>query len=357
MPLLLNNDHIEQVLDMPSLIDELTLAFTDLHQKQGVIRNRSDTGIPRPQLDANYVFKSMEGGYTRRGVYAIRMSSDIIQWPDRDKGQRKEKLPSHPGDSYLGLVMLFSIDNGELLAIMPDGIIQKMRVGATNGVGIHHMARTNAHRVGLIGAGNQAGAQLQAVCAVRPVSEIAVYSPTQSRREAFATFWSEQLGVPVKPVNTAREAVTGQDIVLCATNSMAPVLEAEWLEPGMHLSSLKRFELPTEVYRKADRIAIHTRHWEPDMQLMGDQELPDAAIWKARKLAQSDDWLQHPEVGALTAGEVPGRESDQEITCFVNNIGTGLQFAAAANLVLERTRAKGLGETLPMTWFTQTIVT
>lgn len=357
MPLLLTNEIVEQVLDMPSLIAELSSAFTDLHHQQGIIRNRSDTGIPRPEQDANYVFKSMEGGYTRRGVYAIRMSSDIIQWPDRDKGQRKEKLASHPGGRYLGLVMLFSIDNGELLAILPDGIIQQLRVGATNGVGIDQMARQDVRQVGLIGAGNQAGAQLQAVCAVRSVKSIRVYSPTVAKREAFAREWTERLGVPVIAVETAREAVTGCGIVLCATNSMVPVLEADWLEPGMHLSSLKRFELPTEVYEKADRIAIHTHHWEPDMQLMGDAELPDAAIWKARKKANSADWLTHPEIGAMTSGDVPGRSEEAEITCFVNNIGTGLQFAAASNLVLERAREQGLGQELPMEWFTQTVVT
>lgn len=357
MPLLLTNEIVEQVLDMPALIDELSQAFTDLHRLQGVVRNRSDTGIPRPQIDANYVFKSMEGGYTRRGVYAIRMSSDIIQWPDRDKGQRKEKLASHPGNRYLGLVMLFSIDNGELLAIMPDGIIQQMRVGATNGVGVDHMARANAQTLGLIGAGNQAWAQLQAACAVRPVSEVRVYSPTRAKREAFASKWSQRLGIPVVAVDEARAAVTGSDMVLCATNSMTPVLDADWLEPGMHLSSLKRFELPTEVYQKADRVAIHTHHWEPAMQLMGDTDLPDAELWEARKQKSGDAWLNHPEVGALTSGEVAGRQDDDEITCFVNNMGTGLQFAAAGALVHDLSRSKGLGQDLPMEWFTQTVVT
>lgn len=357
MPLLLNNSDIRQVLNMPELIAELRLAFTDLHQQKGIIRVRSDTGIPRPDQAANYVFKSMEGGYVRRGVYAIRMSSDLLTWPDRGSGQRKEKLASHPGKRYLGLILLFSIDNGELLAVMPDGEIQKMRVGATNGVGLDCMARRDAASVGLIGVGNQAGPHLLAACAVRDVQEVWVYSPTPSRREAFAQTWQEQLGISVHVATSAEAAVRGRDLVLCATNAMAPVLESNWIDPGCHVSSLKRFELPTDLLLRADRLAIHTQSWEPDMQLMGEAQLPDAQLWQDRLQTHGDAWLQAPEIGALTSGEVIGRAKASELTCFMNNIGTGLQFAATAYLVLKKARDAGLGQTLPNNWFTQIEVT
>lgn len=357
MPLLLDNADIRQVLKMPELIAELRLAFTDYHQHQGIVRVRSDTGIPRPDQAANYVFKSMEGGYVRRGVYAIRMSSDILTWPDRAGGQRKEKLPSHPGGRYLGLILLFSIDSGELLAVMPDGEIQKMRVGATNGVGIDCMARQDATSVGLIGVGNQAGPHLLAACAVRNVREVWVYSPTPARREAFAESWQAQLGIPVHAVDSAEVAVRGRDLVLCATNAMAPVLASDWIQPGCHVSSLKRFELPTELLVRADRLAIHTQSWEPDMQLMGQAQLPDAQLWQERLQEHGKSWLQAPEIGALTSGEVVGRADAAELTCFMNNIGTGLQFAASAYLVLNKARDAGLGQTLPNDWFTQIEVT
>jgi len=357
MPLLLNNSDIRQVLEMPELIAELRVALTDYHQQKGIVRVRSDTGIPRPEQGANYVFKSMEGGFERRGVYAIRMSSDILTWPDRDSGQRKEKLPSHPGGRYLGLILLFSIDNGELLAVMPDGEIQSMRVGATNGVGIDCMARQDAATVGLIGVGNQAGPHLLAACSVRNVKEVWVYSPTASRREAFAEHWQHRLGIPVHAVETAQAAVCGRDLVLCATNAMAPVMDADWVGAGCHVSSLKRFELPTELLLKADRLAIHTQSWEPDMQLMGSSELPDAKLWQDRIQAHGDAWLQAPEIGALTSGEVVGRGDASELTCFMNNIGTGLQFAAAAALVRHKALAAGLGQQLPSDWFTQIEVT
>lgn len=357
MTLLLNNDEAEQLLDMPEVIDELALAYSDLARDQAINRNRSDTAIPHATLDANYVFKSMEGGYPRRGVYALRISSDVIQWPNSAGGQqRKEKLPTLPGNRWLGLVLLFSIDNGELLAVVPDGIIQRFRVGATNGLGIRMMARQNARRVGLIGAGFQAGTQALAACAVRPIEEIRVYSPTTAKREAFAREWSATLGIPVIPVSEARDAVSEADIVLCATNSMQPVIEADWLQPGMHLSSLKRFEVPASCYQRADRVAVHTRLWEPDMQMMGADKLPDDDLWAKRKAADGIDWLSQPEIGQLTSGQVVGRANDQEITCFMNNVGLGLQFAAAGALLVEKARKAGVGKELPLEWFTQTVV-
>ena len=96
----------------------------------------------------------------------------------------REKVPAAPGNRWVGLVLLFSVDNGEPLAIMPDGVMQRMRVGATNGLGIKYLARKNAETVGILGSGWQAGSQLMAACAVRDIKQIRCFSPTRENRES-----------------------------------------------------------------------------------------------------------------------------------------------------------------------------
>ena len=137
--------------------------------------------------DAVYGLKSMDGVIPKLGIGAIRINSDIVRFPKRGNKVVREKVPAAPGNRWVGLVLLFSVDNGEPLAIMPDGVMQRMRVGATNGLGIKYLARKNAETVGILGCGWQAGSQLMAACAVRNIKQIRCFSPTRENREKFAT--------------------------------------------------------------------------------------------------------------------------------------------------------------------------
>ncbi|MBI2324049.1 MAG: hypothetical protein HYU87_03690, partial [Chloroflexi bacterium] len=141
-------------------------------------------------------------------------------------GARREHAP---GEDPRG-------STGEPLAILPDGYLQRLRVGATNGLAAKRLARADARTVGLIGSGWQAGGQVMALCAVRPVERIRCYSTSVEHRDAFAREWSPKLGVDVQPVGSPEAAVRGADVVLCATNSVEHVFFTRWVEPGMHLS-------------------------------------------------------------------------------------------------------------------------
>src|SRR5262249_49443593 len=156
---------------------------------------------------------------------------------------RREKVPAAPNNRYVGLVLLFSVENGEPLAILPDGVMQRMRVGAANGLGVKYLARADARTVGILGSGWQAGAQLMAVCAVRNIETIHCFSPNAANRAAFAGAMSTLLGVRVDPVDHPEDAIAGADIALCATNSIDHIFFERWIEPGMHVSSIKRPEI------------------------------------------------------------------------------------------------------------------
>jgi hypothetical protein len=143
MTLILSNDDVEKLLTMPECIEVMEEAYIELAEGRGVSRTRSDCFTPTTRADALYSLKSMDGVVPKLGVGAVRINSDIITWPKRGNNMRREKVPAAPNNRYVGLVLLFSVENGEPLAILPDGVMQRMRVGAANGLGIKYLAREN----------------------------------------------------------------------------------------------------------------------------------------------------------------------------------------------------------------------
>ena len=217
-------------------------------ESPGALDDARDDDLPvrlaaTTRADALYSLKSMDGIAPSLGVGAVRINSDIVTWPERAGNVRREKVPAAPGGRWVGLVLLFSSETGEPLAILPDGYLQRLRVGATNGLGARYLAREDARTVGLLGSGWQASGQLMAIAAVRLITKVRCYSTSAAGREAFAARMSHELGVEVEPVESADAAVRGADVVLCATNSIEHVLFQRQVEPGMHLSSIKRPEI------------------------------------------------------------------------------------------------------------------
>src|SRR4029077_13314110 len=149
---------------------------------------------------------------------------------------KKVRIGAAPNGRFIGLVLLFSTTTGEPLAIFPDGVIQKMRVGATTGLAAKYLSRTDAREVAMLGCGWQAEAQVAAIAEVRNVERIRCYSPNAERRAAFAQMMRGKTGIEIVAAPSGPEAVRGADVVLCATNSWSPVFLADWIEPGMHVS-------------------------------------------------------------------------------------------------------------------------
>src|SRR5438132_3588760 len=197
MTLILSNNDVETLLTMRECIVVTEEAYAELAAGRGVSRTRSDCFTPTTRADALYSLKSMDGVAPKLGVGAVRINSDIITWPKRGNAMRREKVAAAPKNRYVGLVLLFSVENGEPLAILPDGVMQRMRVGAANGLGIKYLARKNANSVGILGSGWQAGAQLMAACAVRDIETIRCFSPNPQNRDTFASEMSAVLGVDI----------------------------------------------------------------------------------------------------------------------------------------------------------------
>jgi alanine dehydrogenase len=355
MTLILSNDDVEKLLTMPECIAVMEEAYVELAEGRGVSRTRSDCITPTAQPDAVYGLKSMDGVIPKFGIGAIRINSDIVTFPKVGNALRREKVAAAPGGRYTGLVLLFSTANGEPLAILPDGVMQRMRVGAANGLGAKYLARKDAHTVGILGTGWQAGAQLMAVCAVRAIGTIRCFSPNQERRAAFAQEMSARLGVEVAPVAQPEEAIEGADIVMCASNSLDNIFFERWLVPGVHLSSIKQPEIEVKALKRADRIVLHYHEESPIHVTTKDLALAKKANEHGWSVSKEIDFNTLPTLPDLIMGAAEGRQSDGEITCFMNNIGLGYQFAAAGSVVYRKAKEAGLGHNLPTEWFTEDV--
>jgi alanine dehydrogenase len=353
MTLILSNADVEKLLTMPECIEALEQAYVELIEGRGVNRTRSDCLTPTSNPDAIYGLKSMDGVIPKFGIGAIRINSDIVTFPKKGNNVVREKVPAANG-RYVGLVLLFSSENGEPLAIMPDGVMQRMRVGAANGLGVKYLARSNAQTVGILGCGWQAGAQLMAACAVRKITSVRCFSPTKDRREAFAKDMSALLGVEVTAVDQPETAIGGADIAMCASNSLDPIFFERWIEPGMHLSSIKLPEIEVSAIKRADRLVLHVHEQKPIHVSTRDLALAKEANehgWSGRGI----EFDRLPTVPDLITGRAQGRQSDHEVTCFLNNIGLGYQFAAAGAVVYRKAKDSGLGHELPTEWFTEDV--
>lgn len=352
--LILSNDDVRKVLSMQTCIETLDTAYKELAEERVINRPRSDVLIAMGS-DSYYAFKSMEGCVLSTGVMALRINSDIVHWPEYDGVKRREKIPAAPGGKWVGLVQLFSTETGEPLAIFPDGVIQMMRVGGTGGLSAKYLAREDASMMALYGSGWQARSAAMAAAAVRPLTEIRVYSPNRQNRQAFAEEMSPRLGIAIRPAETPEEAADGVHIVATATNTLAPVFKGVWLEPGTHMITVRHQELDEEAYAKSDKIFVNSHHSEPEHYILGgDVDMPELTEGWGRPIADVR-WDAQPTLDQVVGGKLEGRRSDDEITCFNNNIGLGFQFGAVGAKVVEMAREQNLGNEIPTDWFLEDV--
>jgi alanine dehydrogenase len=360
----LTNEHIQQVLDMRTCMNAMEEAYRDLNEQRAGYRPRIDFYVP--QEPHYYRWGTMEGASRKLGVFAIRMKSDMLAWENQDGFTVEDKYCMQRG-TYCGLIFLLSTRNAEPLALMNDGYLQHMRVGACAGLGTKYLARKNSKVLAMIGSGGMARTYAAAIKEVRPIEVMRVFSPTKANREAYAAEMTEKLDIEVIAVDSPEKALKGADVVSLTTDSLVPVIKAEWLEPGMHINNVRNNEVGSEVLKRVDvRARLGTSTLFADRNTAEVTSGSDgmfgyiAGTAEEKKKIPSSPFheIDNPNIGTvpdIMAGRWVGRANDQQIT-FLNNQGTqGLQFAAVGGTAYNLARAKGLGHPLPLEWFTQNI--
>jgi alanine dehydrogenase len=363
MTLLLSNEEIETLLTMPESLAALEAAYKDIAAGKAIpgtrVDNVGNVDHDTGGVESLYQLKMMGSVVESLEVGAIRINSDVLTWPTQSGTKRRVKAPLAPNERWTGLVLLFSMKTGEPLAIFPDGIIQLTRVAATTALGIKHMARENSKTIGLIGAGEQARSHVIASAAVRGIEEVRVYSPTKSNRDAFCQELQGKTGIAMTSVVSAREAVEKTDIVICATNALDTVFFKDWVEPGMHITSIQdkgASEIEPGAILAADVVAVHERGNMSHGYITKTKSvnMPDQGE-DLTMMPELDDVMKSPTLAELIAGTAPTRANDDQVTCFLNYRGLGVQFAALGYAVYNNAKKKGVGNDLPTDWFTENV--
>lgn len=310
MALLIHEADVARWLPMPDCVTAVEAAFQRLDNGQAQNIPRARTRLPAGQM---HVMAAADGGLGYLGLKAYTAF----------KGKTRF------------VVLLFSAESGELLALIEADTLGQRRTGAASGVATKYMARADAATVGIYGTGWQARSQLSAVAVARPLRQVRAYGRDAGRRAAFADEMSHELGVEVRPVERPEQAAEGADIIVTITSAREPVLKGEWLTPGVHVNAagsnaLIRRELDDAAVLRCDRLVADAL----------DQARLEAGDLLPLTERGALHWGQVRSLGEVVTGRFPGRSGEQEITLF-KSLGLALEDIAAAAVVYERARAEG----------------
>ncbi|MCL4503420.1 MAG: ornithine cyclodeaminase family protein [Deltaproteobacteria bacterium] len=248
----------------------------------------------------------------------------------------------HPGNPHRGLltvmakVLLNDPETALEIADMDGTHETDFRTGAAGGLAVRCLANSEAHRLGLIGAGVQARTQVAAIVKVRAIKEIVVYDRHLDHAKRFAEEIAANYGVSVRPASTAAEAVTGMDIVVTTTPSTSPVVRREWVSAGTHINAIGadaagKQELDPEIL-KAAKVVVDD--WA---QASHSGEI-NVALAKGEITAE----MIYGSLGEIVAGKKPGRQNPEEITVF-DSTGLIIQDLALSYAIYLKAKERGLG--------------
>lgn len=242
-----------------------------------------------------------------------------------------------PYDSHIGVVLLFDATYGRLLAVADASSITAIRTAAVSGLATRLLSNPESRELALLGAGVLAMPHLEAVCAVRPIERVRVWSRSLSRAEEFAAQAKRDARLEIVVCTSARDAVRGADVVCTITGARTPVLEGAWLSPGAHVNAVgaslaSARELDTDAVRMA-RLYVDRR--ESTLAEAGDFLIP-------RSEDAIDDTHILGELGDLIQGTVVGRTGRDQVTLF-KSLGLAVEDVAALRHVYDRACEEGAG--------------
>ena len=349
-PLLITPDEVKGVVTMAEAIEAVRLGFREWGENPQFNAPRRRIHIPTGVRVSVH-----QGGVPASGATGLMTHCEWVK-PLSDH-QEYPRL-NHP------VTVLYDAAEGELKGIiigeitcseLPDNVaVTGLRTAASSAVGTDILARKDAERIGILGSAGQARNHLVALAGIRKIKQVRVYSRTAENCKKFAKEMGPLLNIDIRPVASTQEAVRGVDIILTATNSSVPVFDGNWLEPGVHVTTIvgSNVGLVKGGFTRAKRREID------DTTVQRSDVIGIASVQQAIQDEQADifdpvqkgiiRWEQIIEIGEILAGKKKGRTRPEQITLFKNNAGQGVADVALGALVLKKAEERGFGQMLKL---------
>lgn len=321
---LLSSEDIRHALPMRQAIKVTKTAFADLSAGRADVPQRMSLAVP-----------PVEGTLLVKPAYV----------PSSGLGAKLVSV--FPGNAAKGepiihgIVVLIDPTSGQPRALCDGGFLTAWRTGAASGAATDLLARADAKSAAILGAGVQARTQLAAICAVRDLQEVRVFSRDGVARERFVAELQSSVVATLRAVSSPDVAVRGADIVCAATTSSTPVFANAAVAPGAHINGIGSF---TASMQEIDAETVGRARVFVDSRAAAQAEAGDLLIARAAGKTTPEDWI---ELGEVVGGQRPGRTSDDEIT-FFKSVGVAAQDIATFAAALKQAEALSLGKAVDL---------
>ena len=327
MALLLNEDDVRELLTMEDAIEAVEECFRDWSRGEASMVPRQT--MPAPELPGQYYLRWMMPG--RPPLMGAMGAKVLVTASPGTLAPKKARF----------LILLFSPADGSMLALIEGSNLTKIRTGAVTGVGTKYLSRVSSTTLGIFGSADYALTQAMAVCAVRPIETIKVYSPTPEHRKKAAKEMEHVLEREAKAVTSSRDAVCGSDIIVTVSNAIEPVFNGQDLEIGTHITAVGS-SIPD--HREVDDETVVRSKIVVEYKEQALKEAGDLVIPISNGVISPEDI--YAGISEIVGGSKPGRISADEITLFKFN-GIAIEDVACGLKVYQRAKEQGRGTEVP----------
>jgi ornithine cyclodeaminase len=320
---ILSAAEVRQALPMAEAIEGMKEAYEQLSVDKVTMPLRSQVSVPE------------EDGLSLIMPAYIPQSADLaLKVVSVFPNNLQKKIPV-----INAAVLVLDASTGQPLALLEGASLTAIRTGAGSGAATDLLARPDAKIVAIFGSGVQARTQLQAVCTVRDIKEVRIFSPNLDNARQFAQEMASVGPIPDEIIvtNNSNETVVGADIVCAATASKLPVFNGEDLKPGSHVNAIGSF---TPDMQEVDVTTIQRSLIVVDSREAALEEAGD--LIQPIESGEFEASLIHAELGEIITGQQTGRTDDKQITYF-KSVGIAVQDVVAGRIALNNAQSTGLG--------------